>query len=473
MCPTYIRFCLALNKISPPPEDGFSYCELGMGRGVSANLHAAANDGDFSGMDFNPDHAAYAGDLARRTQSGLRVSDDSFETFLNRNHPGYDFVCLHGGWSWISEANRLRVVEFAKRYLKAGGVFYLSYNCHPGWTTSAPLRALFKLFDDHYGNGHTSENRIRQAVSLTGKLLEADPLFCNSSNWIKERFAHLCKESAEYLAHEFFNADWHIAYFMDVARMLADAKLRFGASAVAQNNIPQFGLTENAREFMRQIDDPVVCQQLWDFFCNTQFRTDYFIKGGIELSGEEQRQMLLGQRFVLTTPPADMEFILDCGMGTFQLDKQGHETVVQALAADGGMPKTLACLEDELKGTLQFTQILHVLTRLLGKAYVHPCQREESAEKVRGRCASMNREILRQSAVSDRLRHLVSPETGGGITVTLENRRSLFRTAQESEAGASQSPEAGTQQQTTASSDEAFAAHILPVLRPLGILPES
>jgi len=278
MCPAHIRFCLAANRIHPPPEENFSYCELGMGQGISANLHAAANDGAFTGMDFNPDHAAYAANLARRAQSGLRVSDDSFESFLNLPHPGYDFICLHGGWSWISEANRLRVIEFTKRHLKAGGVFYLSYNCQPGWTSTAPLRALFKLFDDSYGNGQSKENRVRQAVTLTGKVLEANPLFCNSSDWIRERFALLREENAAYLAHEFFNADWHVEYFRDVARMLAGAKLRFGASAVAQNNIPHFGLTEEAKNFLQPIEDPVVYQQLWDFFCNTQFRTDYFIK---------------------------------------------------------------------------------------------------------------------------------------------------------------------------------------------------
>jgi hypothetical protein len=343
------------------------------------------------------------------------------------------------------------VVEFTKRHLKPGGVFYLSYNCQPGWATSAPLRTLFKLFDDHYGSGQSSENRVRQAVALTGKLLEANPLFCNSSDWIKERFGQLCEESASYLAHEFFNADWHTDYFRDVAQMLGDAKLRFGASAIVQNSIPQFGLTEDAKEFMRQVHDPVVYQQLWDFFCNAQLRTDYFIKGGIELSEEEQRQVLLSQRFALAISPADMEFIIDCGMGTFQLDEQVHRMVVQALAADEGIPKTLARLEDDLKGTLEFTQILYILLRLVGKGYVHPCQKRESAEKVRARCDSLNREILRQSAASDRLRYLVSPETGGGIAVSLENRQLLFRKMKDG--------------------SDAFTANILPVLRPLGILP--
>jgi len=422
MCPAHIRFCLAVSRIIPPPEEGFSYCELGMGQGFSANLHAAAGDGGFVGMDFNPDHAAYAADLARRAGSGLLVSDDSFESFLALNHPGYDFICLHGGWSWISEANRQRVTEFTKRHLKPGGVFYLSYNCHPGWTVTAPLRALFKLFDDTYGNGQSNENRIRQAIALTGKLLDANPLFCNSSDWIKEHFARLSEESAAYLAHEFFNADWHIEYFKDVAKTLADAKLRFGASAMPQNNLPLFGLTEEAKEFMRQVETPVVYQQLWDFFCNAQFRADYFIRGGIKCSEKEQQELLLEQRFALATAPADVGYQMSSGMGTFQLDEQAHGAVVQALDAHDGSPKTLAWLEDELSGTLQRPQILHILTRLVGKGHVLPCQSKTAAEKVRERCAAMNKEILRQSAFSDKLRYLVSPETGGGVSFSRKDR---------------------------------------------------
>jgi hypothetical protein len=347
-------------------------------------------------------------------------------------------------------------------------VFYLSYNCQPGWTSTAPLRSLFKLFDDYYGNGQTNENRIRQAVTLTEKLLEANPLFCNSSDWIRERFALLRNENAAYLAHEFFNADWHIDYFKDVAKMLAGAKLRFGASAVAQNNIPQFGLTGEAREFMRQIEDVVVYQQLWDFFCNTQFRVDYFIKGGIELSEEEQRQTLLSQRFVLLTSPADMEFMLDCGMGAFQLDEQAHGAVAQALAAKECTAKTLAWLVDELKDTLQFTQILHILVRLVGKGYVCPCPQKEAAEKVRNRCASMNREVLRQSAFSDRLRYLVSPETGGGIAVSREDRLFLYHSSQESGQFTSKSPEADVHRKAFPC-NETFYAKTLHKLRSLGI----
>jgi len=426
MCPAHIRFCLAVSRIIPPPEDGFSYCELGMGQGFSANLHAAAGDGAFVGMDFHPDNAVYAANLARRAGSGLLVSDDSFESFLALDHPGYDVICLHGGWSWISEANRQRATEFVKRHLKPGGVFYLSYNCHPGWTVTAPLRALFKLFDEHYGNGQTNENRIRQAVALTGKLLDANPLFCNSSDWIKERFALLKEESAAYLAHEFFNADWHIEYFKDVAKTLADAKLRFGASAMPQNNLPLFGLTEEAKEFMLQVEDPVVYQQLWDFFCNAQFRADYFIRGGIECSEAEQWEMLLDQRFALATAPVDVEYQMSSGMGTFQLDEQAHGAVVQALDAHEGSPKTLAWLESELSGTLERPQILHILTRLVGKGHILPCQSKTTADKVRERCVAMNKEILRQSVFSGKLRYLVSPETGGGVSFSRKDRwRSL------------------------------------------------
>jgi hypothetical protein len=146
------------------------------------------------------------------------------------------------------------------------------------------------------------------------------------------------------------------------------------------------------------------------------------------------------------------------------MDEQAHGAVVQALALDACSPKTLARIEDELKGTLQFSQILHILIRLVGKGYARPCQKKEAAEKIRSRCASMTRDVLRQSATSDRLRYLVSPETGGGVALSREARLLL-----QDLALALQPQEAGLQQTATAPA-EACIATILPVLRSLGIV---
>jgi len=56
--------------------------------------------------------------------------------------PDFDFITLHGIYSWISPENRRTIVEFMRRKLKPGGIVYISYNCMPGWAGMMPLRRL-------------------------------------------------------------------------------------------------------------------------------------------------------------------------------------------------------------------------------------------------------------------------------------------------------------------------------------------
>ena len=145
--PVYQRFCLLLRGLACPGlDEGAAHCELGFGQGVSANINAASNPGRYVGTDFNPAQAAHARDMARHAGSQAQLYDDSFEQLLARDDlPAFDSISLHGIWSWVSSGNRRTIAKFAARHLKPGGVFYISYNCHPGWAPSQPLRKLFAM----------------------------------------------------------------------------------------------------------------------------------------------------------------------------------------------------------------------------------------------------------------------------------------------------------------------------------------
>ena len=98
-------------------------CELGFGQGLSANIHAAATTIEWYGTDFNPAHAAFAQELAGAAGSGARFVDQAFADYCSRTDlPDFDFIGLHGIWSWVSDANRAVIVDFVRRKLKAGGV---------------------------------------------------------------------------------------------------------------------------------------------------------------------------------------------------------------------------------------------------------------------------------------------------------------------------------------------------------------
>ena len=152
--PTYLRYCLLINGFeTSQASESDNHCELGFGQGVSANIHAAANIGNYFGTDFNPAHALHANILCNESGCNAKFFDDSFSEMLQRDDlPKFDSVSFHGIWSWISEENRKHIVEIIRKFLKPGGVVYNSYNCLPGWAPMSVLRELLALYRT-YGGG--------------------------------------------------------------------------------------------------------------------------------------------------------------------------------------------------------------------------------------------------------------------------------------------------------------------------------
>ena len=95
-----------LNQGLAYPEMGAA-CELGFGQGISANIHAAASVTQWHGTDFNPSQAGFAQSLASATGSSAKFYDQAFDEFAKRDDlPEFDYIGLHGIWSWISAPSR-------------------------------------------------------------------------------------------------------------------------------------------------------------------------------------------------------------------------------------------------------------------------------------------------------------------------------------------------------------------------------
>ena len=57
--------------------------------------------------DFNPSQAAFARELAAASGADAQLFDDAFADFAESpDLPDFDYIGLHGIWSWISDANR-------------------------------------------------------------------------------------------------------------------------------------------------------------------------------------------------------------------------------------------------------------------------------------------------------------------------------------------------------------------------------
>lgn len=112
MAPVSLRHVAALNGVVPPATSaGFRYLELGCGLGRSFTTLAAADPrGEFIGVDLNPDHtAAAARDIAAGGLANARVITGDFAS-LPHDLGEFEFIALHGVFSWVAPEDRKSVV---------------------------------------------------------------------------------------------------------------------------------------------------------------------------------------------------------------------------------------------------------------------------------------------------------------------------------------------------------------------------
>lgn len=234
---------LKAGLVAPPITTA---CELGFGQGMSVNIHAVAGTTQWYGTDFNPAQAAFAKELAAVSGSGAALDDQSFEEFCNRQDlPDFDYIALHGIWTWISDSNRAVLVDFVRRKLKVGGVVYISYNTLPGWSAFIPLRNLMDEHIRQQGQAQPLGERIRAALAFAQGLLDLNPIYARAHPSIAERLKKLTEQSPEYLAHEYFNRDWHPMDFLKMNDWLEPAKLSYACSATYSEHVN--GLTPQPR----------------------------------------------------------------------------------------------------------------------------------------------------------------------------------------------------------------------------------
>jgi SAM-dependent methyltransferase len=352
-----------LIKSIQPPDSGqeFTYCELACGQGFTTNILAATYPhAQFYANDFNPSHIATARDLAAKAgMKNILFFDDSFEEFLERDLPQFDFISLHGIYSWISARNRQAIVNFIRRNLKVGGLVYISYNALPGWSAAMPMQALMLRHGQH--SSEPILTRIEQALNFTGELLEANASYFTQNPILKNRYERLKEQNRYYLAHEYFNQEWNSFYFDEVAKELEDAKLKYVGSAHINDHIDAVNLSPVAQEKLAKISDPIYREVVRDFFVNSQFRRDIFSRGYLILTSQEQLKQLQETQFALIVNPANIKLEQQFPVGEVKLQETVYQPICEVLAES---PQTLLQLQNHPKtSNINLNRPLHNLIK--------------------------------------------------------------------------------------------------------------
>ena len=328
----------------------------------------------------------------------------------------FDSISLHGIWSWISSENRAHIVEFAKKYLKPGGMFYNSYNCFPGWAPNAPMRELMILHDKY---GESSKNntfdRVENAFNFVEKLIELNPNYAQRVPGLKEFIESTKKLDHNYLAHEYFNSIWDCMYFTDVAEILSTAKLEFACTATPSDAIDAMNLKQEAIDFLKSIENPIVKEQVRDYFVNQQFRKDIYVRGARRLSQAERMIKILNTNFVLLNVD-EPQMKCNTALGEVSFTNPNLEAIMEYLRSDNYRPKKFADLVKNHPEII-FANLEQAIVVLMTMGHLVPCQDKTIIDKVKKNCDNLNNYLCSRSEISTDIAFLVSPVIGGGFSI--------------------------------------------------------
>jgi len=289
LSPVAMRYVAALNGVAPPRmAPGFRYLELGCGLGRSLTTLAAANpQGEFVGVDLNPDHtSAISRDIAAGELANVRVVTADFG-HLPDDLGTYDFLALHGVYSWVAPSVRDEIIAIARERLAPGGLLLVSYNSMPGWAHLQPIRGILRQYA--LLRQGDSVQRARDALAYVVYLRDKHAKYFEDNPHAAAYVDMLLKQDPRYLVHEYLNEHWTSFYFADVAGAFGQAGLSFTGSLPVFTNFWDLCVRPEFQELFRTTTNRLVTEAHKDFCANTAFRWDVYAKAPRMLTGVDDR----------------------------------------------------------------------------------------------------------------------------------------------------------------------------------------
>lgn len=417
--PDYLALACVNAGVMPPTGEVQNYLELGYGKGLTVNIHAATNPGAFWGTDFNANHVVEASCLATASGSGVRLLGDSFAELAARTDlPQFDMIAMHGVWSWISAENRRLVVDLVRRHLRVGGLFYVSYNCYPGGAAVDPLNRLLLLHADYADTGKSgSLGKLEQALGFLKEMAGADTVYFRENPGLAKYLANYAGRDRNVLAHEAFARQHTLMTLGTIAELLGDARLSFAAPVRLIDQFDSYNLPPGSHKLLAGIHHPVLRQSVVDYIVNQHTRCDIFVKGLRRLTPVERAEALHFRNFILTSPAANLPLKIKGGRGEVGLDEQTCRPLLDVLAENQHEPKSLRRIAQHpaLRAVAR-PQLAEALMLLTAAGHVSTA-REPTAE-ARARCKALNRYLWNRARNDGEIAWLASPVIAAGVSVS-------------------------------------------------------
>jgi hypothetical protein len=241
-------------------------------------------------------------------------------------------------------------------------------------------------------------------------------LFARSNPLVNEKIKQIKAQNRHYLAHEYFNRDWHPMHFATMGKWLEPAKLTYACSAHYLDYVDAVNLTEEQQAFLKDIHDPMFKQTVRDFMVNQQFRRDYWVKGARRLTLLEQAQRLRDQRLIMTAYRPDVTLKVTGALGGATLNDTIYNPLLN-LMADHKV-RSISQIEQVVKDSgISFPQLLQAVLVLCGNGTLSAAQDDTVITKAKKHTDKLNNHLLLKASSNHDISYLASPVSGGGVIV--------------------------------------------------------
>lgn len=372
----------ALVQNSETPTRNFRYLDAGCGQGLNLILAACSHpDSEFVGIDFMPEHVGHGRKLAERL--GLTnitfIEGDFIELAKDTSVLGeFDYAVCHGISTWISPDVRNALFNLVSQVLKPGGVFYNSYNTHPGWLAAVPFQHLVLLEQRSKGGA----GALKAAQEAVEALRAEAPAFDKNLPGLQGRLEAMKTQDPSYLLQEYNNHHWQPVFVSEMIDAMEKVKLSYlGTASISEafaTHIPPA-----LRDRVAAHETAQLREQLRDYAIVQGFRRDLYVKGQRRFLPVVRTRLLNEQRFVVNPfigrPKEGEPFKIRAGGLELNGQHDHYTRLLDSIAAvEGGL--TLGAIVDAEPDKNRKASVVETICMMLHGGWIVPYYPEAAVD---------------------------------------------------------------------------------------------
>src|SRR5574340_123541 len=274
--PDRLATVATLFGLSPAPLEHCRVLEIGCGdAGNLIPMAFGLPDSRFIGIDRA--ETAVATGRALAAELGLSNLDLSVMDLMDFQGGEFDYIIVHGVYSWVPEPVRDRILAICASSLAPQGLAYISYNVLPGWYWSMAMREMLQF---HTGGIDDPREVMQSAREFLSWLKTGQ-----QETRFGRELDDMIKRDPAVLFHDELAPENHPFYF----HQFAEDAARHGLQHVADAN-----LREMLEPGVTLPEPPLLREQYIDFFRMRRFRRSIVCREGLTLEPLPRPERIAG-----------------------------------------------------------------------------------------------------------------------------------------------------------------------------------